>query len=79
MSDEVYIEITDDGWGIENKFQKLIFKPFYRIKQKVNVQGYGLGLSYCKKIIKLHQGKLSLFSEVGKGSKFTVVLPLIKD
>jgi two-component system phosphate regulon sensor histidine kinase PhoR len=79
VSDEVYIEITDDGWGIENKFQKLIFKPFYRIKQKVNVQGYGLGLSYCKKIIKLHQGKLSLFSEVGKGSKFTVVLPLIKD
>lgn len=77
--DEVFIEITDDGWGIENKFQKLIFKPFYRIKQQVNVQGYGLGLSYCKKIIKLHKGRLSLFSELGKGSKFTVVLPLIKD
>jgi len=79
VNDEVFIEISDDGWGIENKFQKLIFKPFYRIKQQVNVQGYGLGLSYCKKIINLHRGKLFLYSEYGKGSKFTVVLPLTKD
>jgi two-component system phosphate regulon sensor histidine kinase PhoR len=79
VNDEVFIEISDDGWGIESKFQKLIFKPFYRIKQQVNVQGYGLGLSYCKKIINLHRGKLFLYSEYGMGSKFTVVLPLTKD
>ena len=79
VNDEVFIDIIDDGWGIENKFQKLIFKPFFRIKQSVNVQGYGLGLSFVKKMIKFHQGKLILHSTVGKGSKFTVILPLIKD
>ena len=79
VNDEVFIDIIDDGWGIENKFQKLIFKPFFRIKQSANVQGYGLGLSYVKKMIKFHQGKLILHSTLGKGSKFTVILPLIKD
>lgn len=79
VNDEVFIDIIDDGWGIENKFQKLIFKPFFRIKQSANVQGYGLGLSYVKKMIKFHQGKLILHSALGKGSKFTVILPLIKD
>lgn len=79
INDEVLIDIIDDGWGIENKFQKLIFKPFFRIKQSANVQGYGLGLSYVKKMIKFHQGKLILQSALGKGSKFTVILPLIKD
>jgi two-component system phosphate regulon sensor histidine kinase PhoR len=79
INDEVVIDIIDDGWGIENKFQKLIFKPFFRIKQSANVQGYGLGLSYVKKMIKFHQGKLILHSALGKGSKFTVILPLIKD
>ena len=79
VNDEVIIDIIDDGWGIENKFQKLIFKPFFRIKQSANVQGYGLGLSYVKKMIKFHQGKLILHSALGKGSKFTIILPLIKD
>ena len=79
VNDEVFIDIIDDGWGIENKFQKLIFKPFFRIKQSANVQGYGLGLSYVKKMIKFHHGKLILQSTLGKGSKFTVILPLIKD
>ena len=79
VNDEVFIDIIDDGWGIERKFQKLIFKPFFRIKQSANVQGYGLGLSYVKKMIKFHQGKLILHSTLGKGSKFTVILPLIKD
>ena len=79
VNDEVFIDIIDDGWGIENKFQKLIFKPFFRIKQSANVQGYGLGLSYVKKMIKFHQGRLILHSTLGKGSKFTVILPLIKD
>jgi len=78
LNDQVFIEVMDDGWGIENKFQQLIFKPFFRISQEENVPGYGLGLSYCKKIIKLHHGKLILFSEFGKGSLFTVILPLVK-
>lgn len=78
VNDEVLVEIIDNGWGIENKFQKLIFKPFFRINHSANVQGYGLGLSYVKKMIKFHQGKLILHSAIGKGSKFTVILPLIK-
>lgn len=79
VNDEVLVDIIDDGWGIENKFQNLIFKPFFRINHSTNVQGYGLGLSYVKKMIKFHQGKLILHSAIGKGSKFTVILPLIKD
>jgi two-component system phosphate regulon sensor histidine kinase PhoR len=79
ISNQVHIEVKDNGWGIENRFQQLIFTPFFRIKQEGNVPGYGLGLSYCKKMIKLHHGKLTLFSVVGKGSLFTVILPLVKE
>lgn len=79
VRDQIIIEISDNGWGMESKFKKLIFKPFYRIKQEQHVPGYGLGLSYCKKMMKLHKGKLLVTSQFGKGSIFTVVLPLIKN
>ncbi len=73
------IIVADSGIGIPEKDQRRIFEPFERIKtedQKRNSNSAGLGLSLVKNIIELHKGSLSLQSEEGKGSTFTISLPL---
>lgn len=72
--DHVYIQIKDTGIGIPKEALKKIFDPGYTTKG-VGV-GTGLGLSICYKIIKDHHGEILVDSEVGKGSIFTIVLPL---
>lgn len=75
----LYITIKDSGIGIEKKNQKIIFKKHYRISSGdlYTVKGYGLGLYYVKKIIKLHKGKIELNSKLNEGTKITVTLPII--
>ena len=73
------IKIKDQGIGMSKNVQKNIFHKFYR-EQKGNihdVKGHGLGLSYVKKIVEHHHGSVYVESEKGKGSTFTVKLPLI--
>lgn len=72
-ADAVQIFVEDTGEGIPHECQKEIFGRFY----KVNTfkQGTGLGLSICKTIIEHLQGNISVMSELGKGSCFTVKLP----
>ena len=72
-ADAVQIFVEDTGEGIPHECQKEIFGRFY----KVNTfkQGTGLGLSICKNIIEHLQGNISVMSELGKGSCFTVKLP----
>ncbi len=72
--DHVYIQIKDTGIGIPKEALKKIFDPGYTTKG-VGV-GTGLGLSICYKIIKDHHGEILVDSEIGKGSTFTIVLPL---
>lgn len=71
-------ELTDTGFGISSDELELIFTRFYRTKDKNTreIQGTGLGLAIVKSIIESHHGKISVTSEVGSGTTFTVLLPL---
>ena len=78
LNDWVKIEITDDGIGIPKEYHKLIFNRFSQVVDK-NAEakgGSGLGLTITKKIIELHEGEIYVESEVGKGSKFVIILPI---
>lgn len=72
------IEIIDDGIGISSKNLDEIFDRFYRVEEArdKNSGGSGLGLSLVKSIIDIHKGKITIDSELGKGTKINVFLPL---
>jgi two-component system NtrC family sensor kinase len=72
----VQISIADTGIGITEESKKRIFDPFFTTKRIG--EGTGLGLTICEKIIKEHLGKLEVKSEVGKGSTFSVLVPVCK-
>ena len=73
----VEISITDNGIGLEKKDLDIIFDRFKQVGESLsrNVQGTGIGLSLVKSIVELHNGRIYVESEVGKGSKFTVIFP----
>jgi two-component system phosphate regulon sensor histidine kinase PhoR len=73
-----YVEIKDNGMGIPNAYQNKIFEKFFRVPSGNvhNVKGYGLGLSYVFNIINKFEGDISVKSEVGDGSTFTIKLPI---
>jgi len=75
---DLSIEIADRGIGIPRAEQAKVFEKFYRVGNGLvhDVKGSGLGLSLVKHIIKAHQGTISVESEVGKGTRFTILLPL---
>jgi two-component system, NtrC family, sensor kinase len=73
FSDEVYLEIEDNGIGIPRAEQSKIFEPFYTTKPPG--RGTGLGLSICYGIVEQHQGRIDLDSQPGRGSIFRVFLP----
>ena len=75
----VLIKIKDAGIGIPKKDLPHIFERFYRVDQsrtKTKIDGFGLGLSMAKKIIELHKGSIKAESILGKGTSFTIKLPL---
>ena len=77
LKNGISVSITDNGKGIKKEQQRLIFDKFYRIPTGSvhDVKGFGLGLYYVKQIINQHGGKISVESEINKGSKFTFWLP----
>lgn len=72
----IIIEVSDKGIGIAKVYQQKVFDKFFRIPtgDVHDVKGFGLGLSYVKKIIELHEGAISLKSEIGKGATFIITL-----
>ncbi|HRD06637.1 MAG: HAMP domain-containing sensor histidine kinase [Saprospiraceae bacterium] len=76
--DKIIISIQDNGDGIEKKNLGKIFDKFYRIPTgKVhNVKGFGLGLFYVKKIVDAHKWKIVVTSVPGKGTQFSILMPL---
>ncbi|RYF69875.1 MAG: HAMP domain-containing histidine kinase, partial [Cytophagaceae bacterium] len=69
------IAVQDNGIGIDESDQTRIFEAFYRASNALDYQGFGIGLSICARLIALHHGTLSVTSELGKGSVFTISLP----
>ena len=70
------LQVEDNGPGISPEDQAHIFDPFYRADPSREGSGAGLGLALVRAIVELHHGRVDLSSELGKGSRFRVVLPL---
>ena len=73
-NDQIFIEVSDTGSGIDENYKLKLFDPFFTTKEVG--KGTGLGLSISHEIISKHGGTLTVESEVNKGSKFIISLPL---
>jgi len=77
MKENVHIRITDNGKGISSEYHNQIFDMFFRVPSGNlhDVKGFGLGLAYVKQVVKRHDGKITVDSELSKGSTFRILLP----
>jgi len=76
-ANHICIEIVDNGVGIAAETLSHVFEPFFSTKQSTS--GIGLGLAIVHGIIQSHKGKVDIKSELGKGTAFSITLPLIKN
>lgn len=76
-NNRVNISIKDTGIGIKKEDLERIFERFYRTHTSRNTEGTGIGLSIAKAIVEAHGGTIKVESEFGKGSCFTIILPIM--
>ena len=74
-SDNCLVNIKDNGIGIDPDYFDKIFLLFKRLHNKSNYEGTGIGLTICKKIVAMHQGKIWVASQLGEGTTFSFSLP----
>ncbi|NML23414.1 HAMP domain-containing histidine kinase [Pseudoflavitalea sp. G-6-1-2] len=76
-NDHIFISVKDNGIGIDKKYHKKLFEKFYRVPtgDVHNVKGFGLGLSFVKRIIDAHHGSIDINSIPGIGTEFRLLLP----
>ena len=76
---ELYISVVDKGRGIPEDKYKEIYDPMFQIdREQYEDQGAGSGLAIVDELVKLHGGRIELESELGKGSRFTAILPIVE-
>ncbi|NJN03513.1 MAG: sensor histidine kinase [Leptolyngbyaceae cyanobacterium RM1_1_2] len=75
-SDRILAQVRDRGIGIPAEDWPRLFEAFHRAQNVGNITGTGLGLSIVKQCVDLHDGQISFESHLGKGTTFTVMLPL---
>lgn len=74
LGDEVRIEIHDNGMGMPDHVKDKVFEPFFTTKEVG--RGTGLGLSIVYTVIENHKGRLEIFTELGEGTNFVIILPV---
>ncbi|MBD2774667.1 PAS domain S-box protein [Iningainema tapete] len=77
--EQAVFEIQDQGIGIPEEDIPLLFESFYRATNVGNIPGTGLGLAIVKNCVDIHNGKITVTSKVGVGTKFSVILPMRND
>jgi signal transduction histidine kinase len=75
-TNQVNVEIEDEGIGIPPEGLKHLFEVFYRAKNANNIEGTGLGMPIVKKCLDTHKGRIEVESELNKGTLYRVWIPL---
>lgn len=80
LTDKVVISVKDTGIGIDKSMQKLIFDKFVQVDKSISrrTEGSGIGLSLVKSLVEMHNGQISVVSELGEGSEFIIELPNVQ-
>lgn len=71
-AENIHLKFSDQGKGIPEKDQGLVFQPFYRSENTANIKGYGIGLSLVERIVRLHNGTIVIQSNLPKGTTFLI-------
>jgi signal transduction histidine kinase len=79
MNDEIIINVIDEGCGISLEDCSKIFDKYYQSNSlNKNVYGMGVGLNIAKQIVEAHGGTLTVSSQLGAGTTFTITIPMMK-